>query len=144
MTAQIVGWFDGRTFTAAERSGVSAQVTDQEGVGGRFDVGSGGGFDRLLLLVLTHALSPHGRFLLHAAAVDSPGQVGVLGDSAWGSRPPHSQPVAVGRGVLDDDFSIVRSARVRVWRSLDSDRWPSRCPTSARSGARRDADRRAR
>jgi hypothetical protein len=108
-SSQIQLWFEGAGLRALEASGVSASVCgDEVWLGGpSFD--PAGGLDRLALPLLTHALFPHERFVLHAGAIDHEGRaVLLLGASGMGKSTLAFAGVGAGWTVLADDTVMLR------------------------------------
>lgn len=109
-SAQLRLWFRGAALTAAERSGMIAQVANGEVQVGGSSFDPTGAFHRLLLSVLTHAMHPLGRFVLHAAALDAGGSGWlVLGASGQGKSTTSYAAHLAGWSLLDDDLSLLRA-----------------------------------
>jgi hypothetical protein len=105
-------WHEGDRLLLLHASGASADVrADEAWIGGPVeDVDPV--FHRLLLLVLTHVLAHHQRFVLHAASVvPASSATVVLGDTGQGKSTVAAAALAAGWPVLGDDMVVARLDR---------------------------------
>ena len=105
-------WHEDTTLWLSHTSGASAVVTMDEAWVGGGDGPVDAPFHRMLLLVVTHLLAHHRRYVLHAAAV-VPGDhaVLVLGDTGKGKSTTALAGLEADWPVLADDMVVVRAGR---------------------------------
>jgi len=102
-------WFAGTDVVAVEPSGISGSVSSGEIWLGGPSTDLAGGLSRLFLSVLTHALFPYERFVLHAGAIDLGGRAALLlGASGMGKSTLAFAGSGMGWRVLGDDIVMLR------------------------------------
>lgn len=108
-TSEIELWFEGDGLVALERSGISASVRGDEVWFGGASLDPTAALNRLIKVVLTHALFPYERFVLHAGAIaQGPRAWVLLGGSGMGKSTVAFAALNAGWRVLSDDIVILR------------------------------------
>jgi glycosyltransferase involved in cell wall biosynthesis len=103
-------WHDEAALTIACGTTVSARVESSHGEVGGYTTHLGLAFHHVAPFMLSSLLAPHGRFLLHAGAIQIAGQaVLVLGGSGVGKSTLILGALQNGWNVLSDDLVMIRS-----------------------------------
>ncbi len=108
-SAELQLWFEGADVLALEASGLCVGVSAGEVCLGGPSIDLAGGLDRLFQVLLTHALFPHRRYLLHAGAITHRDRAWLLlGGSGMGKSSLALAAIQAGWSVLGDDLVILR------------------------------------
>lgn len=102
-------WRDGTELVLQFASDARARIGEEEArIGGGSDHVDAA-FARLFHFAITHLLAPHGRFVVHAAAVaGTTGAFLVLGGTGTGKSTLALAALGAGWQVLGDDLAVVR------------------------------------